>query len=120
PGTDGTPVEFTYKELGLAYPFVVNGTYQEKFRIPNPEFRKLMKAQQGQPGANMNTPGAGPYAGQGAGMGPGMGPNQLGPEGMIIEREGLPDVPQYFEAPKYNFKVQLVWREQPLSAPDQL
>ena len=64
----------------------------------------------------MNTPGAGPYAGQGAGMGPGMGPNQLGPEGMIIEREGLPDVPQYFEAPKYNFKVQLVWREQPLSA----
>lgn len=129
PGPDGTPVSFTYKELGLSKPFVIDGTYLKDHKIPNPEWRKLMKASGGA-AAGGGYGGAGGYGGPGMG-GPGMGGPGMGGPGMSGSgmagggygtRPGAnntsdePEVPQFFEAPKYTFKLQLMWREKPLSA----
>ncbi len=44
PGKDGELVEFTYAELGLSHPFVFeSGQLLERFRIANPDWKKMMK-----------------------------------------------------------------------------
>ncbi len=45
-------VEFTFKELGLMYPFVVKGTYFEKHEITNPEWIKKYGPPMGGMGGN--------------------------------------------------------------------
>lgn len=122
PGRDGQPVEFTYKELGLSHPFVVeSGKLLEHFRIANPAWKKMMK-----------DAGLGSAAGGGAMMGgyPGgsdmMGMGGIGSSGMLGSRGAGdvvqlnpkidPNVKQYFDAPKFMFKLQLIWKPQPLTA----
>ncbi len=114
---DGNPVVFTFKELGLSHPFVVDsGTFQEKFKIPNPEWKKMMKeaglaaGAMGAGGMGVGSVGGiGPGGGDGGmGMGPGMVPGATNPK---ID----PNVPQFFDAPKFTFKLHVVWRQQPLT-----
>ncbi len=127
PGKDGQPVEFTYKELGISQPFVLDsGRFIEHNRIPNPEWKKMMKAA-GLSGASGGMTGGG--YGPGSDMTMGMGSGMLGGGGMgmtgMTGGAGLggpvnpkidPNVKQYFEAPKFVFKLQFIWRPQPLTA----
>lgn len=121
PGKDGQPVEFTYKELGISNPFVLDsGRYEENHRIPNPEWRKMMKAA-GLSGAS-GAMGSGGY-GAGADMAMGMGASGMGmgmagasPLAGPVNPKIDPNVKQFFDAPKFSFKLQFIWRPQPLSA----
>jgi type IV pilus assembly protein PilM len=109
-GADNEPVEFTYQELGLSNPFVISGKFEEKHRILNPEWAKAKPV--------MPTAGAGYGAGgggYGAGTVAGAGGAGMAP-GMIRKNADGEEVPQFFDAPKYSFKLQLVWREKPLTA----
>lgn len=117
PDKDGQPVEFTYKELGISNPFVLeSGRFIEQHRIPNPEWKKMMKA------AGLS--GAGGSYGAGADMT--MGGGMPGGGGMLAGGTGLqagttnpkidPNVKQYFDAPKFEFKLQFIWRPRPFSA----
>ena len=102
-------VEFTFKELGISYPFVIPGTLQEKHTIPNPEYIKKY----GKSGAGGMMGGEGMMGGgYPGGMGSG-GSGVSGGRGMPLEDE---ETPREFAAPKFPFKVQMVWRERPLSA----
>lgn len=119
PDKDGQPVEFTYKELGISNPFVLeSGRFIEQHRIPNPEWKKMMKA------AGLS--GAGGSYGAGSDMTMGMGGGMPGGGGMMAGATGLqagatnpkidPNVKQYFDAPKFEFKLQFIWRPRPFSA----
>ena len=120
PGKDGQPVEFTYKELGISNPFVLDsGIHVENNRIPNPEWRKMMKAA-GLSGASGAMAGGG-YGAGGSGMAMGMGASGMGmggasPQAGPVNSKIDPNVKQFFEAPKFSFKLQFIWRPQPLSA----
>lgn len=128
PGKDGQMVEWTYQELGLSNPFVVDsGTLLEKHKIPNPAFKKMLKdagvspAGGGMMGGMM---GAG-YGGDATGMAgygtmmgqPGGMPGAMGPAGAAPVNPKIdPNVKRFFDAPKFTFKVQVIWREKPLTA----
>ncbi len=127
PGKDGQPIKWTYKELGLSTPFVVDaGTLMDKHKIPNPEWKKMMKAA----GASaVGGYGGGAGYGGGEGGGPGMasggagygGGGYGGAPGMtgtptVVNPLIDPNVPQFFDAPKFTFKLQIIWRERPLTA----
>lgn len=120
PGKDGQPVEFTYKELGISHPFVLDsGLHEESHRIPNPEWRKMMKAA-GLSGASGAMAGGG-YGAGGSGMAMGMGASGMGvggagPQAGPVNPKIDPNVKQFFDAPKFSFKLQFIWRPQPLSA----
>lgn len=120
PLRDGSEVEFTYSELGISSPFVLGaGVFKEKNTEPNPEYAK-----QGGPagggvggmgmsggGRGMGGPGGGmgaPGGTGGRGTGGAGGPSDVGPD-------GKPLIKPFFEAPKFEFQVQMVWRERPLT-----
>ncbi len=126
--------EFTYKQLGLMVPFVIPGGYDEENKIPNPEYvKKYGRAAGGMYGGGgpggMGPGGMGPGSGGPGGMGPGgMGPGGggsggyggyggygggAGPGGAASGDEE--EMPQYFDAPKYSFKLQVIWKETPLT-----
>lgn len=110
PLRDGTEVEFTYQELGISHPFVVGaGVFKEKNTEVNPEYHKRGRAAGG---AGMA--GGGPGMG-GMGMG-GMGTGALGGAAPGVGPDGKPLIKPFFEAPKFEFQVQMVWRERPLTA----
>ncbi len=123
PLRDGTEVEFTYQELGISNPFVVGtGVFMEKNVERNPEYDKQGSAAgggmgmgeggmgMGGGGRGMGGPGGG-MGGPGGGMGTGAaGGNQSG-----AGPDGKPLIKQFFEAPKFEFQVQMVWRERPLT-----
>ncbi|RMF43510.1 MAG: pilus assembly protein PilM [Planctomycetota bacterium] len=117
-GPNGETMEFTFKELGLSMPFVLRGTYDPDFKIPNPKYKPSAASMGGYGG-----PGMGPGMGSG---GPGMGPGGLGGDGPGAGpgagsgAGGTPDVdengePRFFPAPKYTFVVQMIWKETPLT-----
>ncbi len=121
PDANGNPVTFTYKELGLSHPFVVDsGTFVEKNKIPNPEWKRMMK-EAGLAAGGMGGMGGMGGAGYASGAEGGGGVGGVGAVGGMGQNPLLnnpkydPDMPQFFEAPKFSFKLQVVWREQPLS-----
>ena len=129
PDKNGEMVEWTYQELGLSNPFVVDsGVFKEKNYIPNPAWKKMMKeAGLATTGGMGGMGGYGGYGGDGgAGLGmaaggmaaPGMGaPGATGPAALAANNPKFdPNVKRFFEAPKFSFKLQVVWREQPRSA----
>jgi hypothetical protein len=113
-------MEWTYQELGLSNPFVVDsGVFKEKNTIPNPAWKKMMKEAGVSAVGGMGGYGAGEGGmtgmmgpGMGAGMGPGMGPGGAAPTNPKID----PNVKRVFEAPKFLFKLQVIWKEKPLTA----
>ncbi len=126
-GPNGELMEFTYKELGLTTPFIVSGTYDKEHSIPNPEYYK----QSGGAGPGGGGPGGGP-GGMGpggmGGMGPGgmggMGPGGMGgmgagggmgSSGGNSKDDDEDAIKPSFPAPKYSFKLQVVWKERPLT-----
>ncbi len=111
PGKDGQMVEWTYQELGLSHPFVVDsGVFKEVNQIPNPAWKKMMKE------AGMSTTGGMGGYGGGEGMAgmAGMGgmPGMSGMPGTTtaVNPKIDPDVKRFFDAPKFTFKLQLIWR----------
>lgn len=122
-GENGSMMEFTYKELGLSTPFVIPGTYDKDYSIPNPDFIKQMGAGGAGPGG-MGPGGMGPGGMGPGGMGPGgMGPGGMGPGGGMGSAGGGTTnpgddedaIPSSFPAPKFSFKLQVVWKERPLT-----
>lgn len=106
-GPGGEEREFTYQELGLSYPFVRSGRAIKDHKIPNPEYQKKY-------GAAARGGGGGGYGPGGEGLGTGgYGASPGGPGRPAREED--PDFPPFFEAPKYTFKLQVIWREQLLS-----
>ncbi len=129
PLRDGTEVEFTYQELGISNPFVVgSGVFKENNTEVNPEYLKQARASGGGMagggmaggemggmgmGRGMGAPGGGMGMGRGMGApggGTGVGANQPG-----VGPDGKPLIKPVFEAPKFEFQVQMVWREKPLT-----
>ncbi len=111
--------EFTFKEIGISKPFVLKGTYKKDNKIPNPEWQTKYGNKPGGAG------GYGGFEGGGGKMGGMMG-GDMGMSGMSgMSGSGAmgsgptvkedPDCPMFFPAPKYDFVVQLVWQEKPLS-----
>lgn len=139
PTPDGTMEEFTYQEIGMLRPIIIAGSYDELNKIPNPEYIKKFGAPAGGMGGGMGGPGMGGPGMGGPGMGPGMGgEGGYGGGGYGGEGAGAgyggggyggegagyggaaggaaaedPDLPRAFDAPKFNFKVQFIWREKP-------
>jgi type IV pilus assembly protein PilM len=127
----GEMVEFTYKELGLLRPMIIPGTYNPEYKILNPEWVKKHGKPAGA-GGGMGGPGMGGPGMGGPGMGgPGMGGGGYGEgDGGYGEGDGYggggyggagsgaaapkpeddEDVPKQFDAPKFEFKLQIVWR----------
>jgi|694.fasta_scaffold07599_10 type IV pilus assembly protein PilM len=103
-------VEFTFAELGITRPFIVaDGTKNQDFVIPNPDYKQPeLGAVEGGASPSGTRPmslGMGGDRGAGEGMG-----------GTVDLKKQDPNNPQWFEAPKYEFQLQFVWREQPMSA----
>ncbi len=134
---------FTYKELGLIAPLVLKGTYNPDHKMPNPEYQKKLRemgmasndagmgAGMGGEGGEGGAPGAGGMGGMGAGMGMGGPGGGMGGEGYgagsgtgaggyaagdqkILDDDGN-EIPKTFDAPRYDFTVQILWRETPLT-----
>ncbi len=99
---NGTMKEFTYAELGLSHPFVLSGTMDTKFTIPNPEYLRLT--------TNSSMTGMSDTGASGMTGMPTMGMPQPGGPNAID-----PNIPPTFSAPKYTFKVQMAWQEKPLT-----
>jgi len=116
PGPDGQMMEWTYQELGLSNPFVVDsGVFKEKNTIPNPAWKKMMKEAGLSAAGGMGGYGAG-EGGMAGMMGPGMGAG-MGPGGAAATNPKIdPNVKRVFEAPKFMFKLQVIWKEKPLTA----
>jgi type IV pilus assembly protein PilM len=139
PDKNGADVEFKYSELGLSMPFIVSDQFQKEHKILNPEWTKKMKSsggagggyggsyggEAGAPGMGGmggapgmggmgGAPGMGGMGGFGGSMGGGYGGGYGGSAGKSNPDE--PEIKQFFEAPKYTFKLQIVWREKPLTA----
>jgi type IV pilus assembly protein PilM len=121
-------MEFTYKEMGISNPMLVGkGFYNAKHTIPNPQYKPPANTMSGDGmgGSGMGDSGRGGGMGMGMGMGSsGMGSSGMGGMGMGgmgmggvggVEFKEDPDNPTRFEAPKYSFKVQFIWKEKPLS-----
>ncbi|GAB5406057.1 MAG: type IV pilus assembly protein PilM [Aureliella sp.] len=133
PAPDGTMEEFTYKELGMLHPVIIGGRYDAEHKIANPEYIKKYgggaggmggaPGYGGEGGMGSMGPGAaggygaGGYGGEGGGYGGGEGDGGYGgyggaPGGATGKAEE-PDMPRAFDAPKYSFKMQFIWREKP-------
>lgn len=109
-GPNGERGEFTYAELGLSHPFVLSGTMETNYSIPNPEYVRLYGASAGSYGSGT---GETAMAGMGAttpAMGGAMG-SGTGATGYGGTRAIDPDVPPSFPAPRYTFKIQMAWQE---------
>jgi type IV pilus assembly protein PilM len=109
PGPDGTPLEFSCKEMGISYPILYKIDPQVKEeKIGNPEFERL--------GGNT---GKGPAAGPTGGYGGGGGAYGAAAPAAVVEEEIKDEngnvVPAFFVAPKITFTVQFVWQERPLT-----
>ncbi|MEO8269496.1 MAG: pilus assembly protein PilM [Aureliella sp.] len=119
PGKDGQIVEFTYKELGLSHPFVLDsGNLLKDFQISNPEWKKMMK-DAGMSGAAGGAGMMGGYGGGGSAMGGmagGMTGGMMGAGDAPLNPKIDPNVKQFFEAPKFKFTLQLIWKPHPLTA----
>ena len=139
PGPDGQPHEFTFKELGFSHAFVLPSApnaSQPEFKILNPEWVKRYgnsaagMGMGGGMGGEMGSGMGGEMGGMGMGGGPGggMGMGGMGMGGMGMGGMGGsgggpgtglppedPTCPKFFPAPKFNFVVQVVWQEKPLS-----
>ena len=112
-GPNGEKESFTYAELGLSHPFVLSGVMETNFAIPNPEYLRLTGAAGGVAGVGMpgsETSGSMGMTGPGM-MGSGMGSGSASGYGPQID----PNIPPTFPAPRYTFKVQMAWQEQPLT-----
>ncbi len=118
PTPDGEMHEFTFKEMGIAKPFVLTGVSEPDFKIPNPEWaKKYGNAASGMTGDGaMGSGGLGSSPMGSAMMGSGglSGAGMPGMPGAKVEED--PTCPRFFEAPRYTFVVQLCWQERPLSA----
>lgn len=104
-------VEFTFAELGISRPFIVgDGIKRQDFTITNPDYKRpeLGGVEDGSP----QPPGA--RGGLSMGGGDRGGADSL--SGAANTQKQDPNNPQWFEAPKYEFQLQFVWREQPMSA----
>jgi type IV pilus assembly protein PilM len=128
PDGQGGNAEFTMKELGIAFPVIVDERYLEKNVVPNPAYYQAI----GQPlssGAGMGGMGSmGGYGTSDGGdmgaMGSGLGDmygggGNMGYGGTTTTRvprdaEGN-EIPKDFKAPKYNFTLQFQWTPVPLS-----
>jgi type IV pilus assembly protein PilM len=105
--------EFTFKEMGISNPFVLRGTYDKDHKIANPEWQ-IKYGKQGMAGGDGGYGGGGGGKMGGMGMGMGMG-GGMGSGATTMVKED-PDCPMHFPAPKYDFVVQMVWQEKPLTA----
>jgi hypothetical protein len=111
-------ITFTFKELGIGYPIIsATSTIKRTFKIPNPNADPALGMEGSPYGAPM-VPGA---QGSGAGRrqgGAGRGGSRTGGRDAAgdaaAEEEPEPE-PEFYEAPRYDFKVQFVWKETPLS-----
>ena len=107
PLPDGSEMEFTYKEIGFSNPFIASSKFLKDFKVPNPEFAKANRGAAGGMGGGPGMGGGGPGMGGG---GPGSGGGRSGNSG------DEPKIKPFFDAPKLEFTVQMVWREKPLQA----
>ncbi|MCA9127453.1 MAG: type IV pilus assembly protein PilM [Planctomycetales bacterium] len=140
---NGNPVyveeEFTYKELGLLHPLVIPGNYLPDNTIPNPEYIKKYGGAGGGTGGygGAGYGGEGGYGGagygggeagyggagyggsDGGGYGGGYGSGSGGGAGMYggtaAAKPGEEEIPRSFPAPKFPFKLQIIWKEKPLT-----
>ena len=102
-------IEFTYEELGISRPFIVaDGNFLPNFTIPNPDYKQPELGTTG-------TVGPRPVGGNLFGSGMGASGTSGSPPRLDAAREIDPNNPEVFAAPKYTFKLQFVWREQPLT-----
>ncbi len=103
-GIDTDEVEFTYQELGVSNPFIISDKHLKDHQEPNPEYRQAMGSAGGDAGYGM-------VGGPGMGGSPGTGYGTSGGSRKNTDS----DIPPTFPAPKYMFKLQLIWREKPLT-----
>ncbi|MEQ8791236.1 MAG: pilus assembly protein PilM [Pirellulaceae bacterium] len=99
---DPNKTEFTFEELGIGYAIIAEtNKVQRNFREPNPE-------------AAVATTGGGSAFDNGENLDGGeeFAPMPVKP---AVPAEGEAEVPADFEAPKYEFRVQLCWQEKRLS-----
>ncbi len=96
-------VEFTFAELGVSRPFVIgDGTELLNFQLTNPEY----KPPQLSGGASFG-------GGRGQNSPTGTLPTRGSDDGPAIDDNGNPE---WFDAPKFEFTLQFIWREKPLTA----
>lgn len=115
-------ITFTFKELGIGYPIIsATSNIRPTNKIKNPNADPAL-GMEGSPygGIPSMTPGA---QGSGSGRrqnGTGRAESRTGGRGSAAgaaaeeEEEAEPE-PEFYEAPRYDFKVQFVWKETPLS-----
>lgn len=118
-------LEFSYAELGFSRPFVIgDGKFDPNHRIFNPEYKppRMGEAGGAGPGDFGGLGASGPGGGRGGAGGPGSGGLGLGggapgrsndPNKALEDEDGNP---QWFAAPKYTFQLQLIWKENLLTA----
>ncbi|HEV7281271.1 MAG TPA: type IV pilus assembly protein PilM [Pirellulaceae bacterium] len=112
-------ITFTFEELGIQFPIIsATGNINNSYKIPNPNADPAMgMMMEGSPyGAAMpGAPGAGSGRRQGgAGRTGGRAGGRNGAEAGAEEEAPEPE-PEFYTAPRYDFKVQFVWKETPLS-----
>ncbi|MFK7736544.1 MAG: type IV pilus assembly protein PilM [Pirellulaceae bacterium] len=126
PVGDGQTETFTYKDLGLSSPFILRGDLDENNKEPNPAYQKKYgTASSG--GGGMGGMGMGGMGGDGGygggddtyggsmgGMGYGSGGGGAGGSA-AAGKDDEEDIPKSFDAPRYNFVLQVIWRETPLT-----
>lgn len=115
-------ISFTFKELGIEYPIISGtGMVNNAYEVKNPNVDPSMMSPYGAEGAAYGVPGVQP-AGQTGGRRQGERKNETtkvrngkgaaatGEEAVEEEEE-----PLSYKAPRYDFRVQFVWKETPLS-----
>ncbi len=108
---DIPPGHVRIRDLGIRLPVIINPRpIDRKFKLENPEYRRLYEEQRatrvpGAPGTGAD-PGA---AGFGA---PGFGDTGMGgrPSLPVIKDEAGKEVPPEFEAQKFSFTLQFAWK----------
>lgn len=109
-------ITFTFKELGIQFPIISATGRIYDSKIPNPNADPAL-GMEGSPYGGSVIPGMqGPGTGAGrrqSGTGRTGGRNGAA-AGAEEEEEPEPE-PEFFKAPRYDFKVQFVWKETPLS-----
>jgi type IV pilus assembly protein PilM len=107
----GMPMErFSMKELGIGFAILAHSPKMTPYQIYNPNY---LPPAQGTTGAGF--PGAAAFPGSGPGTFPGTGTipgaTATSPGSPVAD----PDNPEYFPVMRYDFAVQFVWQEKPLS-----
>ncbi len=95
PGPDGEPMDFSVKEMGLAYPLLVSEATIEQEKISNPLYEQLVAQRTSI--ANQPANGTNPAATK-----------------PVLDEDGNPVKP-YFDVATAKFTVQFVWKEKPLA-----